>query len=817
MSNSTDKSILTSEGKALLAQLNAEENPLIIDKMIFAHVPSRPEFPQPDDTVPSEYVVHQEAVDQRGRLSKDSVIYTSTLNSDVGPFEFNWTGAYCSEYDVLVTIEHHALTPKTTDEPGVAGNTLVRSVVLEYKDIAEITNITVDASSWQYNATPRMKKMDDDVAQAIIDQNGKDWFIEDGFLVTPSGSAYNIKAGAGYVSGNRISMEFDRSVQVPNKPSFIYIDAYREGTVTGEQVTLFDFVISADEKDDYIDSSTGKDISHFVCKIAEVFSSGTVLDWRTQNQNASNKQLQSRTLKSIVFDGGADNSGQSDASDSFGIKGDYFVPDGLYKSSGDFPDGSYHFAANARFLDEGTDLPFKPCHNGQLQHLSDAFYDRMARTFTGWSPKIVCFGDSNTRYYEGEGGGAGPACKSYGQILSVLCGHYPSTFGADVVVSGHPGNTADWGAEEITNHVDSNSDIVVLGFGTNDVKLSDAINESDLDDYLSSMKTMLKYVLSIDATPIVLGIPWFSETYGHYDELSQKIIKVWNTYLYYLCQSANVPFIDTYNLTRKYDGVYFNESNVKRHYSQAATKAIAEKVITEVINCSQASKMPANLYSTFDFLPFVNSDVSTLEKKQYTLGHERFEAIEVLNGDSISINTFGLTCIGFYPRSNAKAAILENGITTEVEIINSTDKGLYYPIQRHVVGNPTLTGNGDSAVTISATEGDLYIRYFSFEAKPFSSSSKVNKGNQTPIYVDISAENLPLTGDESVIYRINELTNLPVYFKNSQWFGFDGLYAIGDNEKMNAVLGVGAANGKKFFNIEEGKAKRLFNGAWIDM
>ncbi|MCX8827913.1 phage tail-collar fiber domain-containing protein [Vibrio parahaemolyticus] len=283
MANTTDKSILTAAGKALLAQLNAEEKPLIIDKMMFANVPNRPEFPQPDDVVPTDDIVHQEQVEQRGRLSADSVIYSTTLTSDIGPFEFNWTGAYCSEYGVLVTIDHHALTPKTADEPGVAGNTLVRSVVLEYKDIAEITNITVDASSWQYNATDRMKKMDSDVAQSIIDQNGKDWFIEDGFLVTPSGSAYNIKAGAGYVSGNRVSMEFDRSVQIPNKPSFIYIDAHREGTPTGEQVTLFDFVITSEEKDDYIDSSTGKDIPHFVCKIAEVLADGTVSDLRPES------------------------------------------------------------------------------------------------------------------------------------------------------------------------------------------------------------------------------------------------------------------------------------------------------------------------------------------------------------------------------------------------------------------------------------------------------------------------------------------------------------------------------------------------------
>ncbi len=299
MANTTDKSILTAAGKALLAQLNAEEKPLIIDKMMFANVPNRPEFPQPGGVVPTDNIVYQEQIDQRGRLSADSVIYSTTLTSDVGPFEFNWTGAYCSEYGVLVTIDHHALTPKTADEPGVAGNTLVRSVVLEYKDIAEITNITVDASSWQYNATDRMKKMDSDVAQSIIDQNGKDWFIEDGFLVTPSGSAYNIKAGAGYVSGNRVSMEFDRSVQVPNQPSFIYIDAHREGTPTGEQVTLFDFIITAEEKDDYIDSSTGKDIPHFVCKIAKVLADGSVSDLRPEGESASRDWTLQNTVVSV--------------------------------------------------------------------------------------------------------------------------------------------------------------------------------------------------------------------------------------------------------------------------------------------------------------------------------------------------------------------------------------------------------------------------------------------------------------------------------------------------------------------------------------
>jgi len=281
MTNTTDKQILTAAGKALLAQLNAEEKALVIDKMIFANVPNRPEYPQPDDVVPSENVNHEAAVEQRGRLSVDSVIYSTTLASNEGPFDFNWTGTYCSEYGVLVTIDHHALTPKAADKPGVTGNTLVRSMVLEYKDIAAITNITIDASSWQYNANPRMKKMDRDTAQAIIDQNGKDWFIEDGFQVTPQSNAFNIKAGAGYVSGNRITLEFERNIQVLNKPSFIYVNAHREGSSTGEQVALFDFMVTAEEKDDYTD---GNGVKHFVCKIAQVLADGSVVDLREKNK-----------------------------------------------------------------------------------------------------------------------------------------------------------------------------------------------------------------------------------------------------------------------------------------------------------------------------------------------------------------------------------------------------------------------------------------------------------------------------------------------------------------------------------------------------
>ncbi|WP_172564671.1 phage tail protein [Vibrio navarrensis] len=299
MTTTNPLQILTKQGEELLARLAAEEKELVIDKFIFADVPDRGEFPSREEAIPHEYIVHEEPIGEKGRLTENSVIYTATLASDVGPFYFNWSGLYCSEHNVLVTIHYPKRTPKTQDQPGIAGNTLVRSQVLQYTGVAEITNITVDASTWQYNSNDRLKKMDADVAQALIDQNGKDWFIGGGFQVLPkTDTSVAITPGAGYVSGNRVSLGFERIISVPAKPAYIYLDAKREGTPTGEQITTFNFVVSAEEKDDYIDTSTGKPIPHFVCKIAQVLEDGSVSDLRPEGRGLHSSQF--RSIQSLI-------------------------------------------------------------------------------------------------------------------------------------------------------------------------------------------------------------------------------------------------------------------------------------------------------------------------------------------------------------------------------------------------------------------------------------------------------------------------------------------------------------------------------------
>ncbi|EIJ0945184.1 phage tail protein [Vibrio vulnificus] len=158
-------------------------------------------------------------------------------------------------------------------------------VITSADPIVEMDPNVITASRNYVNT--QVSKSDERVAQALIDQNGKDWFIGDGFQVLPkTDTSVAIAPGAGYVSGNRVSLGFERIISVPAKPAFIYLDAKREGTPTGEQITTFNFVVSAEEKDDYVDTSTGKQIPHFVCKIAQVLEDGSVSDLRPEGESA---------------------------------------------------------------------------------------------------------------------------------------------------------------------------------------------------------------------------------------------------------------------------------------------------------------------------------------------------------------------------------------------------------------------------------------------------------------------------------------------------------------------------------------------------
>ena len=93
--------IITTAGEKLMARLQAEGKPLVIDTFIFAEIPGQDYEADidPGMALPAEsrirlrYPIPEE---YRAYVNPNQVVYSALLGSDVGDWVFNWQGLYCS-------------------------------------------------------------------------------------------------------------------------------------------------------------------------------------------------------------------------------------------------------------------------------------------------------------------------------------------------------------------------------------------------------------------------------------------------------------------------------------------------------------------------------------------------------------------------------------------------------------------------------------------------------------------------------------------------------------------------------------------------
>lgn len=273
--------VITLAGEKLFATKAQANQQLDIDTFIFANVPAQdPTAPiNRDELLPSDHIVHQQIVQQVGRINENVVVYSTVLDSVTGPFEFNWVGLYSSVNQTLVAINHIPTTAKTITEPGAAGNTLNRNFGIEYSGIADLAGISVSPETWQLDFSARLSGMDELTRQLASDMNGKDWFIDDGFKVVPRSTAntFSVTPGVGYVSGLRVELKQEHILTLQSYPQFVYVDAYFDGNASSQWKPQVAFTVSNTEVDDYIDS-TGK--QHYLLKIALINNQQDVEDFR---------------------------------------------------------------------------------------------------------------------------------------------------------------------------------------------------------------------------------------------------------------------------------------------------------------------------------------------------------------------------------------------------------------------------------------------------------------------------------------------------------------------------------------------------------
>ena len=187
------------------------------------------------------------------------------------------------------------------------------------------------------------------------------------------------------------------------------------------------------------------------------------------------------------------------------------------------------------------------------------------------SVTIVCFGDSNTKYYFGDLQQDGPNEGSYpAKLQELFRAHgFPNV---RVLNCGFPDTQTDFALTGFQQQVVENqADICIFGFGTNCIRQP----EADLEDYLDDMAHLFTMCKQRDIQPMSLLIPWFAKDYCGLE--GQQRLPGWNSALCELCMTRGVAVLDTYNAFSGDPELFFSETATpKRHYSDAATTVVAE-------------------------------------------------------------------------------------------------------------------------------------------------------------------------------------------------------------------------------------------------
>jgi lysophospholipase L1-like esterase len=183
--------------------------------------------------------------------------------------------------------------------------------------------------------------------------------------------------------------------------------------------------------------------------------------------------------------------------------------------------------------------------------------------------KVVCFGDSITK-------------RGYNKILG-------EALNVDTVMSGVAGHSTSQAIRRIQKDViDHNPDIVVIFFGTNDLRVDAPRVHVTLKDYKKNLETMIQHCQKAGAKVVICTLPPINiEKYftRHetklYDEQGglQKMINNYRDTATEVAKNHNAPLVDL-NTELKKQPTWMSPDGV--HPSEQGTRIIAELIIEKV-------------------------------------------------------------------------------------------------------------------------------------------------------------------------------------------------------------------------------------------
>ncbi len=271
-------SLITPQFERYVAEQTVARGTVQFDEFIFANIPGLNEnnLAQYLTMPTSAQIVHRQAVSQSGVINENAVVYSVTIGTEVGDFDFNFIGLINKSKNMLAVAVQTAPVKKIRNKNAVQGNSITRNILLEFSGAKALTGINVNANTWQIDFTVRLHGLDEKIRLTNRDLYGRAVFFDDGFMVKrKTGNQFTIQPGVAYVEGVRMDLTALYNLTANNLPCSVYADVVHHCTVTGEYQTEIKYLTQS--KADYVDTANRQ---HYVQILADIDSQGNVTDRR---------------------------------------------------------------------------------------------------------------------------------------------------------------------------------------------------------------------------------------------------------------------------------------------------------------------------------------------------------------------------------------------------------------------------------------------------------------------------------------------------------------------------------------------------------
>ncbi len=271
---------ITLAGESQIALKQSQKKPLIIRQFIFAHVPGLDPLAPIDRAAgkpPTEQIVHVHAIppDNAGYVNPNQVVYSAQLGSDIGDWDFNWVGLEDDD-GILFAVSCVPLQQKRKNIPPLQiGNNLTRNFLVAFDGAQALTEVKIDASTWQHDFTVRLAGIDERERQSNRNVFGRACFFSGSLTFEKTATAFQVRSGTAYIEGIRVALGEPLPVTGVIPVGKVWLDVCLERQLNDR---VANWTVVYGEQADYTDAAGAH---HYCVPIADFMSSAHITDLRT--------------------------------------------------------------------------------------------------------------------------------------------------------------------------------------------------------------------------------------------------------------------------------------------------------------------------------------------------------------------------------------------------------------------------------------------------------------------------------------------------------------------------------------------------------